>query len=277
MTTNTNATAILNTLSADSQNALAMHFRSQIFSVLASTLGGAPVSAPAATDTTTESDAPAKRKPGRPRKDPSAVVEAPAKKTVVKKPAKKTDDSEAPKRGRGRPLMSEAEKAAKKAEKAKAVTVKASSKEATASRRALSKDGRTASQVIRDFDEKYEEVQPAADVVAHCAKLGLEVAPALVYNVRQNVKKAAAAAEAEAKKAAKKAEKMAAKAAAEKSAKKEEKAKPAKAEKPAKVKSEKAKPVKVEAAPAEVVAEPVAEIVAEDTVAVNDTVDVTAE
>lgn len=117
------------------------------------------------------------------------------------------------KRGPGRPRKTTEESAEKKERKPRATT----------------KDGRTASQVVRDFDEKYfekhGELSPAADVIAACEKLGLTVAPALVYNVRQNVKKAeeAAAAAAEAEKKAK----ARAKAKAEKA--KAEKA-PAKAE-----------------------------------------------
>ena len=48
-------------------------------------------------------------------------------------------------------------------------------------------DGRTTSQWIRDFDSKNPNT-PAADVVAAAAKEGLNIAPALVYNVRQNVR-----------------------------------------------------------------------------------------
>ena len=64
---------------------------------------------------------------------------------------------------------------------------------------------KTASQVIRDYDEENPEAK-ATEVVAHCHALGLKnVVPANIYNVRQNLKKAAEA-EAEAK-AAKKAAK----------------------------------------------------------------------
>jgi hypothetical protein len=63
------------------------------------------------------------------------------------------------------------------------------SKKATPTARQKTKDGRSASQVVRDFDSKYPG-RPAADVISHCAKLGLDVAPSLIYNVRQNIKKA---------------------------------------------------------------------------------------
>lgn len=125
------------------------------------------------------------------------------------------------KRGPGRPRKTE-ESAEKKERKPRATT----------------KDGRTASQVVRDFDEKYfekhGELSPAADVIAACEKLGLTVAPALVYNVRQNVKKAeeAAAAAAEAEKKAKARAKAKAEKAKEKPAKAKAEAEkaPAKAE-----------------------------------------------
>lgn len=186
---NINAATVLNSLSSESVIALENHYRSQILSTLTATLG-APTGSPAIVD------------------DNKVVVEAPAKRG---RPAgsknKKADEAEAPvKRGPGRPAGS---KNKEKAEVGPSGRAKAAKAAAGPTPRAKAKDGRSASQVVRDFDEKYnakhEEEAQASLVVAHCEKLGLEIAPSLVYNVRQNVKKAAA----EAAKASKKAKKAA--------------------------------------------------------------------
>jgi hypothetical protein len=81
-------------------------------------------------------------------------------------------------------------------------------KAAAGGKRLTTKSGKTASQVIREYDEKHEDAK-ANDVVAYCHKLGLtNVVPANVYNCRQNVRKAEeAAAAAKASKKATKAKK----------------------------------------------------------------------
>jgi len=193
---NINAAAVLETLSPASVTALEAHFRSEILSALTATLGS-----PTAIAASIDSDdvAPVKRGPGRPRKNPEVTVEAPAKRG----PGRPAGSKNKAKRGPGRPAGS---KNKPKADLGPSGRAKAAKAEPTP--RAKAKDGRTASQVCRDFDAKYTAKHgadaPAAEVVAHCAKHGLEIAPSLVYNVRQNVKKAA-----EAAKASKKAKKTA--------------------------------------------------------------------
>jgi len=55
-------------------------------------------------------------------------------------------------------------------------------------KRVRTSDGRTASQVIRDYDASNPGAA-AKTVVEYCDTLGLKIKPALVYNIRQGVKK----------------------------------------------------------------------------------------
>ncbi|MCK9567490.1 hypothetical protein M0R72_00910 [Candidatus Pacearchaeota archaeon] len=189
---NINAAAVLDSLSPQSVAALESHFRNEILSTLTATLGSpiAAVATATAVADTSDDSSPVKRGPGRPRKNPEKVEE----------PAK---------RGPGRPAGSKNKAKADIGPSGRAKAAKAAAKAAAAgpTPRIRLADGRTASQVIRDFDEKYntkhEEEAQASLVVAHCAKLGLEIKPSLVYNCRQNVKKAAAKASKKAKKTAK--------------------------------------------------------------------------
>ena len=136
----------------------------------------------------------------------SSTISAPAAAAAVS-----ANDTEQPVKRQGRPKGSKNKAKddsdsdigpSGRAKKAKAA---ATAKPAKAGKRVTTKDGRTASQVIRDYDEENPEAK-ATEVVAHCHALGLKnVVPANIYNVRQNLKKAAEA-EAEAK-AAKKAAK----------------------------------------------------------------------
>ena len=196
---NINAAAILDTLSPASVSALEAHFRADILSTLTATLGS-PTAIAAAIDS--DDVAPVKRGPGRPRKNPEVTVEAPAKRG----PGRPAGSKNKVAGKRGRPAGSKNKPKADLGPSGRAKAAKVAKAEPTP--RAKAKDGRTASQVCRDFDAKYTakhgDEAPAAEVVAACAKLGLEIAPSLVYNVRQNVKKAAAAAAAASKKATKK-------------------------------------------------------------------------
>ena len=180
---NITAAAVLNTLSPASLSALEGHFRAQFVSSLEALTkkiaGSAPIAATAddANDSVEQPAAPAKKR-GRPAGSKNKVtVEAPAK----TKPAK----TEEPK---------------KRGPKAKAKAAKATGAGAPAGKRQLDSKGRTASEVIREFDAKHPEAK-ANDAVAYCHKLGLtKVVPANVFNVRAIVAKKA---EAEAKAAAK--------------------------------------------------------------------------
>jgi hypothetical protein len=203
------AAAVLDSLSPKSVKALEEHFRGQILSTLTATLGSPVVAT--AVEADDDVAAPAKRGPGRPagsKNKAKAEVEAPAKRGPGRPAGSKNKaKAEAPaKRGPGRPAGS---KNKPKADLGPSGRAKASKAAAGPTPRVRLDDGRTASQVVRDFDEKYTAKHgseaPAANVVAHCEKLGLDIKPSLVYNVRQNVKKAAEAAKAsrKAKKAAK--------------------------------------------------------------------------
>jgi hypothetical protein len=82
----------------------------------------------------------------------------------------------------------------KRGPKPKAATVEAPGKRGPGRpKKTVDADGKkiTASQVIREFDAENPDAK-ANDVVAHCHSLGFKkVVPANVYNVRQNLKKAA--------------------------------------------------------------------------------------
>lgn len=98
---------------------------------------------------------------------------------AVATPAAAAVEAPAPKRSPGRPRTV-------KEDTAQPVTV---------SKRERTANGQTASQVIREYDAAHPGVT-AAEVVSHCRSVGLlKVVPALVYNVRQNLKKAEATAE----------------------------------------------------------------------------------
>jgi hypothetical protein len=153
---NINVENILSSFSPETKSALENHFKGSFLATMTSAIGmSAPKAAVAAVE---EVQAPAKRGPGRP---PKAAVVVPTKK------------------GPGRPAGSKNKKGKKAAAKS----------EPTA--RATGKNGLTASETIRRYDAKHADAA-VADVVAYCAKQNLEVAPALVYNVRANLKKAAA-------------------------------------------------------------------------------------
>lgn len=187
---NINAQNVLETLHPATVKALESLFLNKFVSAMSATIGSAPAMAAAATDVST--DQPTKRQ-GRPKGSKN--------KTTVEAPAK---------RGPGRPAGSK-----NKAKSDEIVETKKAKKDlgpsgrakaAAGGKRLLTKGGKTASQIIREYDKKHEDAK-ANDVVAHCHKLGLmNVVPANVYNVRQNLKKAAEAAAAarKAKKTAKK-------------------------------------------------------------------------
>ena len=192
---NINAANVLETLHPATVKALEGLYFSKFVSAMSATIGSAPAMA-AAADVST--DQPTKHQ-GRPKGSKNkATVEAPVK------------------RGPGRPAGSKNKvKATDEVETKKAkkdLGPSGRAKAASGGKRLLTKSGKTASQVIREYDAKYEDAK-ANDVVAYCHKLGLKnVVPANVYNVRQNVKKAeesaakekAAAKAKRAKKAAKK-------------------------------------------------------------------------
>lgn len=181
---NVNPITVLDSLSPASQQALDRHFeakyRTAILASITSQLGKKVVVSDAADENTDETTAtPKKRGPKA-----KATVEAPAKRGG--------------KRGPGRPKLSAAEKTRRAAERAAAKDEAAPKKRGPKAKRGpgslgLTAKGQTASEVIREYDTKHPDV-PASEVVAHCKKLGLKrVSPANVYNVRQLVKKAAAA------------------------------------------------------------------------------------
>jgi hypothetical protein len=187
--TNINAAEVLETLHPKTVKALEGLFFNKFVAAMSSTISAPAAVVADATDTTEQ---PTKRGPGRPAGSKSKTVETPVKRgpgrPAGSKNKAKDDDGDIGPSGR--------------AKKAKAT---AAVKPSKAGKRVLTKDGRTASQVIRDYDDENPEAK-ATEVVDHCHSLGLKkVVPANVYNVRQNVKKeAVAAAEARAaKKAAK--------------------------------------------------------------------------
>jgi hypothetical protein len=217
-TNNINASSVLETLHPATVKALEGLYFQKFVSAMSSTIGVTPVVSEPGSETNDIAQ-PVKRQ-GRPKGSKNKVVETPVKK------------------GPGRPAGSknkakdDEEVETKKAKKDLGPSGRAkATASATVGKRVLTKDGRTASQVIRDYDDENPEAK-ANDVVEHCHSLGLKnVVPANVYNVRQNLKKAAeAAAEAKAaRKAAKEAkaaeaEKAAKKAAKEKASKKAKKA-----------------------------------------------------
>ena len=163
-TQNVSAELVMSTMSPQSLAALESHYKGQLISglqELTKKLAGPTIDGPDADPT----DAPAKKRSGgRPKgsknkvKDTDTTVEAPAK---------------------------------KRGPKAKAAT-----RGAKPGKRQLDSKGRTAAEVIREYDAKHVDAK-ANDVVAYCHKLGLtNVVPANIYNTRQLVRKAA---EAEAK------------------------------------------------------------------------------
>lgn len=177
---NVNPITVLDSLSPASQQALDRHFeakyRTAILASITSQLGKKVVVSDAADENADEAATPKKRGPKA-----KATIEAPAK----------------GKRGPGRPKLSAAEKSRRAAERAAAKDEAAPKKRGPKAKRGpgslgLTAKGQTASEVIREYDAKHPDV-PAAEVVAHCKKLGLKrVSPANVYNVRQLVKKASA-------------------------------------------------------------------------------------
>ncbi len=248
MNTNQNINAVASAALNNTIDSAVAEFRAQFISnlsALTATLADPEAGTP---PSTTDDTAPAKRKPGRPagsgKKDKKEgandSADAPAKRPG--RPRKtETDKEDAPKRKPGRPAGS--------GKKAKVET-------AEASKRPTTKDGRSGSQFIRDYDAKRrgpdgEFLAKGPEVVEACAKAGLEIALPQVYNVRQAVvRKEEEAA-------------MAAKKAAKKAAKGDKKA--PKADKPVKVKAAKAdepavdEPADVPVAAAASVDEPVVE------------------
>jgi hypothetical protein len=111
----------------------------------------------------------------------------------------------APAKKRGRPAGSNNKNTKDKPATDKTPKAPKGKKVKKALTRQRTEDGLTASELIRRYDSKHTtddgSLPPAANVVAHCAKQGIEIQPSLVHNVRQGVAKKAAAAEAEAKKA----------------------------------------------------------------------------
>ena len=210
---NINASSVLETLHPATVKALEGLYFQKFVSAMSSTIGGSPTISEPGSETNDIAQ-PVKRQ-GRPKGSKNKVVETPVKKGPGRPKAKDDEEVETKKAKKDLGLSG----------RAKATAV------ATVGKRVLTKDGRTASQVIRDYDDENPEAK-ANDVVEHCHSLGLKnVVPANVYNVRQNLKKAAeAAAEAKAaRKAAKEAkaaeaEKAAKKAAKEKASKKAKKA-----------------------------------------------------
>jgi hypothetical protein len=189
---NINAASVLETLHPATVKALEGLYFQKFVAAMSSTISAPAAAAAIGANDTTEQ--PVKRQ-GRPKGSKN--------KTTVETPVK---------RGPGRPAGSknkakieeEVETKAKKTTKDLGPSGRA--KAAAGGKRLTTKSGKTASQVIREYDEKHEDAK-ANDVVAYCHKLGLtNVVPANVYNVRQNQKKAAeaeAAAKAAAKKSAK--------------------------------------------------------------------------
>jgi hypothetical protein len=201
MSNNINAQSFLASLNPVAVSELSNYFKSQLLESVTKTLGAATVvvtDTPANTDVASEvvGDPAPVAKRGRPRGSKSEKG-----KKVVKVPGK-----------RGRPRKDKAE-------------VSASDK----APRPTTKDGRSGSQFIRDYDAKRrgengEFLAKGPEVVAACAKAGLEIAPPQVYSVRKAVLQAEKVAAATAKKAAKKAAKKTNKKAEKPTAKKAPKA-----------------------------------------------------
>lgn len=177
------AAAILDTLSPASANVLQDHFetnfRASILAELTKTLGGVVKVADA-----DEAEAPVKRGPGRPKMTQEEKAEkVPGKRgpgrpklskaekarRAKERAAAKEEAATPKKRGPGRPKMTQAEKVAKAAKKS--------------SPRPTAKDGRSASDIIRDDVTKNPEIS-TADVIAHVEKLGLSCSQPLVSTVR---------------------------------------------------------------------------------------------
>ena len=202
-TNNINASSVLETLHPATVKALEGLYFHKFVAAMSSTIGSAPAAADETGIDTIEQ--PVKRP-----KVSNRVVGTPAR--------------------RGRPAGSKNKP--KVTDEVEEVDTKKAKKDlgpsGRASKRVTAQDGRTASQVIRDYDAKNPEAN-ANDVVDYCHSLGLKnVVPANVYNVRQNLKKAAEAEEKAAKAEARKAAKAEEAAEAEKAAKKAARAKASK-------------------------------------------------